>query len=245
MAAPAWHIRPMGNRTGLWIEHAGDEPELLFEANNALPLFWCAAFRPDDLAAWAAATPGPLELRTPWPVALANLRAASQAAPGRMPGFAARLAAFAAALEAAGTRLGATVLLLDAAEWANFYGDEAEAAEALRPMIAVWHDPDPGPPPAEPLHWLYQVDGLATDPAMQRAQAGWPPVPLEPIPLRPVPPAPQPASGWSDWAWVTLIAAAAIGGYAATGSVLVAGLAFAATSAAFIAILWRKPPRGG
>lgn len=240
MAAPAWHTGPMGNRTGLWIEHAADEPLLVFEANNTLPLAWCAAFRPDDLAPWSAAAPGPLELRTPWPVALANLRAALQAAPGRMPGFEARLAAFAAALEEAGAKLGATALLLDAAEWMNFFVEEEDAAEALRRMIAVWHGEGPGQPPAEPLHGLFQVDGMATDPAMQRAQAGWPGVPLAPVP-----PAPQPASSWAEWAWVALIAAAAIGGYAATGSVLVAGLAFAAASAVFIATLLRKPPGRG
>jgi hypothetical protein len=227
----------MGNRTGLWIEHAAGEPVLVFEANNTLPLFWCAAFRPADLAAWTAAAQGPLELRVPWPVALANLRAALQAAPGRMPGFEARLAAFAAALEATGARLGATALLLDAAEWTNFFTQDAEAAAALGRMIATWHGEGPPGPPAEALHGLYQVDGLATAPAMQRAQAAWPPVPLEPMP-----PAPRQASDWSEWAWVALIAAATIGGYAATESVLVAGLAFIATSGVFIATLLRQPP---
>lgn len=233
----------MGNRTGLWIEPSAGEPMLVFEANNALPLFWCAAFRPADLSAWAAAAPGsPLELRASWSAAQANLRAALAAAPRRMPGFEARLAAFAAALEATGMRLGATALLLDAAEWTNFFSQDAEATAALGGLIAAWHGEGPPRPPAEALHGLYQVDGLATDPAMGRAQAGWPPVPLEPVAPAPVPPPPRQAL---EWAWAVLIAAAAIGGYAATGSVLVAGLAFAATSAMFIATLLRKPPGRG
>ena len=240
MAGPAWHTGRMGNRTGLWIEPAAGEPVLVFEANNTLPLFWCAAFRPADLAAWSAAVPGPLELRTPWPVALDNLRAALRAAPGRLPGFAARLAAFAAALEAAGAGLGATALLLDAAEWTNFFAEEAEAAEALGELIAAWHGEGAARPLPEPLHGMAQVEGLATDPAIRRAQAGWPPVPLDPVP----PPA-KPASARAEWAWVALIAGAALGGYAATGSVLVAGLAFAASSALFIATLLRKPPGKG
>ncbi len=55
MAGPACDTARMGNRTGLWLTRGKGEDEAVFEANNALPLFWCAAFRPADLQPWAAA----------------------------------------------------------------------------------------------------------------------------------------------------------------------------------------------
>lgn len=228
----------MGHCSKLWLEPAAGEPILLFEVANALPVFWCAAFRPEDPAGWAAAeNQSTLELRIPWPAAAANLRAALEAAPGRMPGFEPRLAAFAAALDAAGARHGGVALLLDATEWTNFHAHGAAAAAALGGLVDLWHGTGPRSP-AEPLHWIHQVDGLAVDPEIRREQPLWPGVPLDPLP----PPLRQ-EPGWHEWAWVALIAGATIGGYAATGSGLAAGLAFAGTAGAFITSLWWWRPR--
>lgn len=232
----------MGNRTGLWLDRETGE-EMVFEANNALPLFWCAAFRPADPAPWAAiarasvlwdaadGTPEPrvpsLELRLPWDVARANLRAALARAPARVPALAPRLAAFAAALEGEAARLGATGLVLDAAEWVNFYSQEQDAADALGTMIAVWHGDDPPRPPT--MHWMYEVDGIATDPAIRLAQGGWPAVPLAPLATAPPTPGRR-----GDAAWVAALVVATIGAFAATGSAPAALAAFATVAAIFL-----------
>ncbi len=236
----------MGNRTGLWLERAAGPAEMVFEANNALPFLWCATFRGVDLAPWAAAarasvrwdaadggpepTVPPLELRTTWTTARTNLRVALARAPARLPAFAPRLAAFVAALEGEAARLDATGLTLDAAEWVGFYSQDADAADALGAMIAAWHGDDP--PRIPTMHWIFEVDGVATDPAIRRAQPGWPSAPLDPLPPGP----PPPPGRWSDAAWTVALVAATIGAFALTGSALAALTAFAVVAAAF---LWR------
>ena len=132
----------MGNRTALWLERVDGKPLIVFEANNALPLYWCAALRPADLTSWAEAARGrtpddapPLELRLPWRAARDNLRAALAAAPGRAPAHAPRFAAFVTALEAEADRFGAATLVFDAVEWVNFQPRAEDSARDLRGMI--------------------------------------------------------------------------------------------------------------
>ena len=242
----------MGNRTGLWVERQAAGDELVFEANNALPLFWCAAFRPEDVAPfddraravveWAPPADRPevpppqeepLELRTTWGAARTNLRAALHRAPERLPGLAPRFAAFVAALEAEGERFGATALALDAVEWTNFHSQPHDATGRLATMIAAWHWP--GPAADLQLHELQEAEGFAVSPALRMAQAGWPAVPLTPFP-----PAPRDPTSRHDWVWVAALACAPIAAYVASMSLLLATGAFAVLAAIFVWSLTRR-----
>ena len=216
----------MGNRTGLWLGH-GDTETMVFEANNVLPVFWCALFTPGDCDPLIEAEEGArsLELQTGWPAALRCLDTAEAACPAD---WAARFRAFAASVRSAAARLRAETVRLDAVEWGNFYSQDSQAAAALGALVGAWHGTHRPPT----LHSIWEADGEACDSAQRRAQAGWPDVPVAALPATPAPP-----GAAAEWAWVVALVGVAIGLFALTRSVAVAA---AGLVVAFGVFLWRS-----
>lgn len=247
----------MGNRTSLSLVSATDEFAVVFEANNALPFFWTAAFTQSDLEPWAEACRNsvrwdpteddriapsvpPLELRIPWIRAEANLRAALVRARDLPPGYEARMKVFVSRLASAAQRLGAGALVLDAVEWTNFYSQEQDAADALSRLIAAWHGDGHFDLPA--IRSLHEVDGEATH-HLGVDQRSWPSVPLVPTPVAEHARQEGLARELIDWAWAVAIAGTVLGVYAATGSKTLAAAAGIGFASAFVWKISRRNRR--